>query len=254
VDGEQAYHVWAPSHSVWSKWVAPVLFAQITCPDMPANDEAADTSWLPAAMLHGTALILDLPGAKAFRIGLSIAAQRGFRPVPVINSSPGPLDFPEACVIDMRELVSALCTGTEVLPRLNLAYNAPPAFLLDSVRSFGVNPAGGGMFDNRWLVFPQDFPSGAFLTSVGIAEVLLVQEHDLAPQEDLTHILLRWQDAGLRIYSLALQSHDANPKLIAVKHPPRLKTLRYRALATLGLRRSTVGGFGSYWYDGSAFG
>ena len=44
------------------------------------------------------------------------------------------------------------------------ATHAPPAFLLDSDRMKAPAP-DPGRFDNRWLVFPQDFPSAAFLRS-----------------------------------------------------------------------------------------
>ena len=58
-------------------------------------------------------------------------------------------------------------------------------------------PPGPGTFDNRWVVFPQDFPSAAFLRSRGVAEVLLIQA-GAQPQEDLAHVLLRWQQGGPR--------------------------------------------------------
>jgi hypothetical protein len=137
----------------------------------------------------------------------------------------------------MRELVGALCAATPRIQALGLADDAPPIFLLDDARTHGINPADEGVFDNRWMVFPQDFPSAKLLKSRGIEDILLVQETRL-PQEDLAHVLLRWQEAGLRIHS-----HDGKP--LVIPQPSRFKAPWYRALAITGLRRNRVGGFGS---------
>jgi hypothetical protein len=73
----------------------------------------------------------------------------------------------------------------------------------------------------------------------GIEDVLLVQEDDLQPREDLAHVLLRWQEAGLRI-------RGRDGVVIRVQRPSQFRALWYRALAILGLRRNSAGGFGSY--------
>ena len=59
-------------------------------------------------------------------------------------------------------------------------------------------PPSPGKFDNRWVVFPQDFPSATFLRSRGVADVLLIHSGK-SVQEDLAHVLLRWQQGGLRM-------------------------------------------------------
>ncbi|MGH9601505.1 MAG: hypothetical protein ACRD24_03860 [Terriglobales bacterium] len=101
-----------------------------------------------------------------------------------------------------------------------------------------------GKFDNRWMVFPQDFPSASFLTSHGIQRVLLAQEsYAPVPREDLAHVLLRWQEGGIEILLKRLDRPDA-PARIEVARPSRFRALWHRALAIVGLRRSSAGGFG----------
>jgi len=249
MEAEQIYGVWAPPDALWSDWVAPALFAQIVCTEHETKLGEVDLSWFPKDLPERTAVVLDVPGAESFRLGAELAITRGFRPVPVINASPGPIDpqrivwtAPSAldvCVVDMRGLVHTLCALTPKIGALALKEDAPPVFLLDNARARGERPADEGLFDNRWLVFPQDFPSAAFLQRHGIADVLLVQENSGQPQDDLAHVLLRWQEAGLRI-----RGRDGKP--ILVQRPSQFRALWYRALAILGLRRSSVGGFGSY--------
>jgi hypothetical protein len=41
------------------------------------------------------------------------------------------------------------------------------------------------MFDNQWMVFPQDFPSARFLVERKIKRVTLVQAEKTQPSEDL---------------------------------------------------------------------
>jgi hypothetical protein len=68
------------------------------------------------------------------------------------------------------------------------------------------------------------------------------------PQEDLAHVLLRWQEEGITIASKSARFGDA-PVPINVNRPNRFRVIWYRALAALGLRRSDTGGFGGYPTD-----
>ena len=86
-----------------------------------------------------------------------------------------------------------------------------------------------------------------------IKRVMLVQTEKREPQEDLSHVLLRWQEAGIEMLSKA--SGDTSlPSRISVPRPSRFKASWYRALAIMGLRRSSVGGFGSFIPETSAAG
>jgi hypothetical protein len=100
-----------------------------------------------------------------------------------------------------------------------------------------------GMFDNRWMVFPQDFPSGKFLLGQGIRNAVLISRWK-QPGEDVAHILLRWQEAGISIYSKSVTSDEAVCP-IKVSPPSRFRRSWHRALAMVGLRRNSTGGFGA---------
>jgi hypothetical protein len=265
--GQELFKTWAPSDSAWSHWVSPALFAQIACTDGAAADgvDVPVPTWQEEKASPESAVIVDLPGADSIRLAMALA-KLGYRPVPIINASPGPvglqLNFlPQPAnvssrsivVLDMNSLVREICIGTELLQKLSFASDAPPVFILDALRLRGTNPILDDMFDNRWMVFPQDFPSARFFAEKKIKRVTLVQVEKAQPLEDLSHVLLRWQEAGIEI--LATASGDTNaPSRITVSKPSRFKASWYRALATVGLRRSSVGGFGSFIPETSAAG
>src|SRR5438045_2558006 len=82
-----------------------------------------------------------------------------------------------------------------------------PARWVASARLPGTRPADKGTFDNRWMVFPQDFPSARFLVGQGIRHALLVQKDRAEPQDDLAHSLLRWQEGGIKVQSKKLDDN-----------------------------------------------
>lgn len=257
--GRDLFEIWAPDHAVWSQWVSPALFAQIDWVkrSTPIEEHRPEGHWHERTVRPDAAVVIDLPGAESIRLAFALA-QVGYRPVPIINASPGPaalhlnslVPSPNAVssavvALDMTALLGEICRGPEYLQKLTLAHDAPPAFILDSLRLKGTNPLRDDIFDNRWMVFPQDFPSAKFLGERKISRVILVQGGRTQPQEDLSHVLLRWQEAGIEI--LAKSSGDATvPRKIFVSRPSRFRASWYRALAIMGLRRSSVGGFGSF--------
>lgn len=238
----ELYELWAPMEAVWSVWAKPVLFAEIKNWRMlaaaPAEGAAAvgkpDLEWVPPAD-GSTGVILDLAGVLTIRTGLALAA-RGYRPVPLYNTSSG-----GRAVLPVDDLKQSLAAGGESLAALRLPPTAPPVFLLDSRRRNGEYVTNPGMYDNRWVVFPQDFPSGAFLLSRGVRRIVVASAGD-TPAEDLSHVLLRWQEAGVQILEVARGSGKAQVTL--VRKPPRYRSLWYRALVLLGFRRNAAGAFG----------
>jgi hypothetical protein len=238
--GEALFEIWAPAESIWSPWAKPVLFAQISAQDglPPGVDfEPRVGTWVPP-LSGGAAIVIDLPGRESVTMALALAA-RGYRAVPLYNGCAGPME-----VVNTAGIEDALVRGAAALPGLGVPPNAPPAFMLDADRMRGQSVAGPGRFDNRWLIVPQDFPSANFLLAKGIQSVLLLQRGRAQPQEDLAHVLLRWQQAGLRI-----QTKDPNePGPVAdirVARPSRFRSLLHTAATLLGLRRNSAGGFGS---------
>jgi hypothetical protein len=100
------------------------------------------------------------------------------------------------------------------------------------------------MFDNRWMVIPQDFASARFLLAQGIRQALLVQKDRRRPQDDLAYCLLRWQEGGIAIWSKQLDG-DMPAAAIPVQRPSMYRAAWYRVLASLGLHCNGAGGFGS---------
>ncbi len=259
---EQLYAIWAPPDSIWSPWVLPVPFAELTCRDTPAPAQMPQFSleWVREGVERNFAIVADLPGADAIHYGLALA-ELGFRPIPVIDGSPGPslgamippdLSVPlgralrSPSVVDMRGLLLALCQGARPLQLAELAPDAPPAFLVDSKRMTGVPYFDATAFDNRWMVFPQDFPSARLLLARGIKRLIFVHDtFQSQPPEDLAHILLRWQEAGIAVESKSARFGESLVP-IHVRRPYRFRAAWYRALAVLGLRRNDAGGFGGY--------
>jgi len=234
----ELFDTWAPEGAPWSLWAKPVLFVDDSpVPAWSSQDwqtARASARWTPAAMAE-TVLVLDLPGPRALVVALECAT-RGWRPVPLFNSCRGP-----GALVDNDSIFFGLTEGAPLLREASLPESAPPAFVLDSRRVDGA-PAPG-RFDNRWVVFPQDFPSATRLLASDLRRVLLVQDGRREPRADLAHVLLRWQRAGLEILALDLAG-DASPAPIAVTEPSRFRALGYRALVALGLRKSSAGGFG----------
>jgi hypothetical protein len=218
-----------------------VLFAQmpegVIVPG-PAQVDRIALPWLPPP--DGKAcLVVDLPGSEGVLLGLALAAH-GYRPVPVLNVCTGMRE-----VLDMRSTLDALQVGAAFLQALRLPDDAPPAFLLDSRRRGAglTQQPGPGEFDNRWQVFPQDFPPAEQLLTSGLSSALLVQEGG-GPQEDLVHVLRRWQDAGLVLMQVS-PGADAQPQPLEVARPNWYMSVWYRLLSLMGLRRNEIGGFGN---------
>ena len=150
----------------------------------------------------------------------------------------------DKCVLpDVSILVRMLCTPLADHVRNTIVGDNPPAFLLDSRRLQGVNKPAPGMYDNRWVVFPQDFPSARFLKSRGITQAIVIQETFL-PAEDLVHVLLRWKEGGITVH-LQVAGEESSLRPAELRRPSSFRSALYRALALMGLRRNSAGGFGS---------
>ena len=209
---EEIFAAWVPDNSLWSPWAKPVLFAHLnSTPHAAVSSEVAlDISWCPKPQ-EQTALILDLPSAQGVLVALELAKQ-GYRPVPLYNAVPLPSaelatllrGHNRLAAVDILPIISALRAGAEQLAATAIPPNAPPAFLLDSNRQGSQRGLLPNDFDNRSICFTTDFPSGNFLLAQGIQNVLLVQPTLRAPQSDLAHPLLRWQEAGLSLKRMGL--------------------------------------------------
>jgi len=239
ISGQDCFAVWAPDDVFWSQWAKPVVFASATVlvSDPEPAVPALTSPGLPGEF-EPEAVVVDLPGPQAVLVGLALA-QRGFRPVPMFNGTSGP-----NAVVPVEPIERALGAGTEVLKRLVLAPDARPAFLIDADRGTVMGAQEPGRYDNRWIVLPQDFPSGVALLAHGIKQVLVIRQRTTVPDQDLTHVLLRWAEAGVALRGLSLETGVMESPL-SLTMPSNFRRLWYAAIALMGLRRSSVGGFGS---------
>jgi hypothetical protein len=223
---------------LWSEWAKPVAFvqAEMTIPADPIADSTLPS--IPAGLDHFSAIVVELPAVESVYTGVALAG-RGFRPVPLFNGTSGP-----SAVIDVQAIARALGDAAGHLRRATIARDAPPAFLLDSRRNDPSITVRPGVYDNRWIVLPQDFPSAARLLNRGINVATLIQRSDRSIRPDLAHVLRRWQDGGIEVRVLDLAS-GLTAAHVDVPKPSHFKLAWYAAIALLGLRRSNVGGFGS---------
>ncbi len=236
---EEIFNAWAPEGAEWSDWAKPALFAQwpdtVTPPATMPEWAEPNYLWLPQSSGR-TAVVVDLPAVESVRTGVAFA-RRGYRPVPLFNTSYGP-----SAVIEIAPLVLELGRAARLLQPIAVGPKAPPVFLLDANRMQPPVPPSPGKFDNRWVVFPQDFPSATFLRSRGVADVLLIHAGGRV-QEDLAHVLLRWQQGGLRMVSAS--PSDTSTRELTVTPPSWFRRAWYRAITAARLRRNNAGGFGA---------
>jgi hypothetical protein len=235
-DKMSMYKIWAPDNALWTQWTKPVLFTSLPCNNNEGNCELKTPNANHMQMAdYNAVIIVDLPGKESVDEGLALA-QCGYRPVPLYNGVYGNSKF--SMIVDVQGIAEALQEGTDILSSLNIKTDALPVFLLDSNRMTGQGKQPG-KYDNRWCVFPQDMPSASFLLKSGIQKIIV---RSTRIQEDLAHILLRYQNQGINIF---LCDNDEIPKEIKVSKPSLFMSLFYRSKVTLGLSRNATGGFGA---------
>jgi hypothetical protein len=239
---ERCYEDWAPADSPWSAWAKPVLFGQMDGLEFRSVATDGFAGRLPR-FDRDVALVVDLEGSEAVRAGLELA-RRGWRPVPLFNATRG-----SKPLVDVFPTMTMLVAGGELIASTRIRPDAPPAFLIDARRMTGYPVPG--TYDNRSIVLPQDFPSANLLRSRGINTAVLVREGTGRPQEDLSHVLLRWQRGGISLKAQNLNGEEDN---LVVTPPSLFRRAWYRVIALLKLRRNNVGGFGALVPEASSGG
>lgn len=229
----ETYERWAPFGALWTQWAKPVLFSSY--PNrLSSIFKPSKVTWMNHVD-YKTMIIVDVEGEAGVKEGVAYA-KMGYRPVPLYNGVRGES---QSRVVNVDNLQSALFAASQELEECVIAPDAPPVFLLDSKRMTGYKYID--IFDNRWVVFPQDMPSASFIKQNGIEKIVVRSD---GIQDDLSHILFRYQKEGLVVY--LCKSKDDVPTKITVKRPSRFKSLRYRFSVMLGLKRNSTGGFGSF--------
>ncbi|HHW22505.1 MAG TPA: hypothetical protein GXX26_06440 [Clostridiaceae bacterium] len=228
----ETYKIWAPDDAIWTQWAKPVLF--IRQPDSINKVELniPEIKWIQS-LERNTMIIVDLPRHSGVEESLGLA-RLGYRPVPLYNGVDGPS---LSTIVKVHDIVKALYKGADELVSCNIRADAPPVFMLDSNRMSGSGKQPG-KYDNRWCVFPQDMPSASFIINQGINRIIVRSE---SIQNDLSHILCRYQKEGVDIY----HCNGQTVRKIHVTQPSDFKSLSYRFRAIFGLTRNATGGFGS---------
>lgn len=234
----EVFEIWAHPASPWSNWAKPTLFATGMFPAATPLPLLPDFAW-DDNLGRTWAVIVDLPGGAAVLAGLAMARE-GFRPIPLFN---GCNSNAMIAAINTSEMAAALYAGANERLLRDVPADAPPAFLIDSRRKSSPVALRPGVLDNRWIVFPQDFPSGAYLRRHGITDIMVVRETITSPDDDLLHVLRRWEEAGLRIHLQGLTRREP-PQFFHVPRPRYFRLFLYAVLARIGLRPNFAGGFG----------
>ena len=238
-DARGLFRIWAPENGRWSAWAKPVLFTYAFRGDVqPSGSHATPASNVQLAAVpgagSGAALVVDLPGASGVAFGIALA-ERGYRPVPLYNVTTGPGQD----VIDVMPLLGALRKGAGPLATLSLPDDAPPAFLIDSRRLDGL-PAPT-MYDNRWMIFPQDFPSGRALAASGISRVVVIRGAEPL-RSDLRAVLRLFRREGIEVEAL----DPVTGASAALAFDLSIWSLLSEHVSSVwnGLRENSAGGFG----------
>jgi hypothetical protein len=244
MDAIACFNKWAGEHE-WSDWAKPTLFAQQGMASLiadPAHGEAllakADAiiqaggarTLSAGAGEARTCLVIDHPGEISVALGVALS-RRGFAPVPLFNGVYG-INAP---LVSNQAILQAL---VDLADRIQPGADPAPAFLLDSGRLAG-QPAPK-RYDNRWVVFPQDFPSGGRLLASGIRECAILADPPMV-RDDLCHVLRRWQDAGMTM----IEAWGETKRETSIPIPPWYRQVFYRMVALAGLRPNAYGGFGA---------
>ncbi len=253
MEREEVFDAWAPPGGVWSPWAKPAPFAFLprTLPAPPPPPPFPTRGVPPPG--ERQALMVELPGPLAVIAGLALA-EVGYRPVPLFNACPPPWAeggmWLAPAAVDVDAVLAELVRGAERLRTLALAVDAPPAFLLDAERQTPRIPFGPGVFDNRSVVFPTDFPSAAFLAPQRISGAVLLRERDVPVAWDLARVLRDWRRGGMELGAWHLELPGPPMPL----ELPRLWFLTEwgkRLWSYLSLRPNPLGGYGGLLSEGA---
>ena len=246
MEKEEIFEAWAPAGGVWSPWVKPVLFAHLPRP-LPDSPAAAPfpTAGLPAPG-ERQALVVEMPGPLAVTAGLALA-EMGYRPLPLFNACPPPWDAGgtglASAAVDVDAVLAALVGEATRLRSLALPPDAPPAFLVNADRQTPRIPFRPGVFDNRSVVFPTDFPSAGFLATQGIVGAVLVRERERPLSWDLTRVLRDWRRTGVGLSAWRLDE-PGTPAPLTLPRLGFLGEWAKRLWALFSLRPNPLGGYG----------
>lgn len=198
---KEVYKVWAPAGARWTQWTRPVPFIPISdeyCIGLEAAICERHICYMDAEVVADTkavAVIVDLPGIESIEEGIALA-RLGFRPVVVCNGTQAPKKARSTVNNDV--ITDGLTVGAELLKGISIAYDAPPAFLLDKNR-LNRYKLDITIYDNSWDVYHQDMPTGEYLVEYGIRQIVVVCDK-CKLSKDLKKLLYNYQKKGIKLY------------------------------------------------------
>ena len=242
---EEAFAVWTPDGSPWSRWTKAVLFSFLPGEIAGVAAPPPPLGWR-ADLARGTALVVELPGADGVELAVTLA-RAGYRPIPLYNACPySPLSDLRrdgaTSAVDAVAILRALEDNTATLRSIPLPPAAPPAFLLDADRLGLPTSPPPGWFDNRSILRETDVPSAEFLRGQGMGQVVVVRREGSLPR-DLRAVLLRWQEGGL-ILSAQTPLKRWDPELLVLARPSWLARCWNWCFALFEPRPRSDGSFG----------
>ena len=209
MNAKEVFKIWAPSDAKWTSWVRPVPFVSID-----ANNRICEYCDFKVPKLNyiekvlpNTAIFVDCQGHKSINEGIALA-KIGYRPIPIYN---GTIEQKGAmATVDNFIISYALEKCAPLLKEIDIAYDALPAFLLDSNRMHRLK-MDISVFDNSWDIYHQDIPSAQYFINNGVNKIIVRGEKI---QKDLSKILYGFQKKGITI--LFTNGYD-KPKKVIIK-------------------------------------
>ena len=168
---KEIFKIWSPTGKMWVDWVRPVPFVAInrfTKPIQPTNMTVPYISSLDVD--KNTAIIIDFPDTQSVEAGIQLA-KKGYRPIPIYN---GTIEQSGArATTDNKSILGALVWGAIILQNIEIANDAPPAFLTDTNR-LQRHKIDCSVFDNSWDVYHQDLPTEEYLLNHNITKIIVI--------------------------------------------------------------------------------
>lgn len=203
---KEIFKIWAPYGKRWVDWVRPVPFVAIknTKPFTPAFREVECLELKKDDTQH-IAIILDLPDEQSVEVGIWLAENYGYRPIPIFNGTIEPCGA--RATTNNVDMIDALVWGAKQLQNIELADDAPPAFLIDKNRLENIK-VDRTVFDNSWDIYFQDIPSEKYFINNGITEILVISRN---LSKDFKEIFKQFSEQKISVY---LSDGYSKPKCV----------------------------------------
>lgn len=192
---KDCYKIWAPAGKMWVDWVRPVPFIAINNNIKKYNPTNFNLPILSQLDKNdkSMAIIVDLSGTKSVEVGIMIAKEFNFRPIPIHN---GTIEQKNArATTDNTSISSALVWGARMLKDIKISNDANPVFLTDKNR-LQRHKVDVSIFDNSWDVYHQDLPTEDYFLKNGITKILVISD---TLSKDLKKIFAQYPHKKIQI-------------------------------------------------------